>query len=787
MSASSLANFCDKHNILWFPISLTINADKTKILNSIQHPLYNGRPKMTDFKDLDNSIIKQRQELMRDPYWAKILNTIAIDTSQIYHIDIDTPNYDEGFDKIAETTPYFKSMTKEYGKHILITANNFTPETKRMQFKSEGVELLCGQWSYAPLELYNADKPIIELDNIDTMLVMKDKKPNKIKDVTDDEMSVITMEQNNTHDMTDIEYLLMECIQESLCGDGKQTEWSNVGQAIKNELRDEGIVLFLDWTKKFGTENKKKEAYKHYTKNLKYIALKDKKRLSVASLHYWAKQNNEIAYNLRFSKKIDYEVNMDIEGLLEEPSDYDFAKYFTKINGNNFKCVDVKDKTFYVFNEKNLWIPEKSAVTVRETISNGFYNVFEEYNNKLNTELQKYDPTSPQYSAFSKKTKTLKDLKLKLKNRMNKNNITNDICDILFDEDFDKDMNREKYALPIKGNKMLNMKTLEVYDRTINNKFSYECDADYIELSAEQENDINQYFLDLFCGKQDMVDCVVDIIKSIFSGDKLRYIFFFTGNGCNGKSLLFKLLDSIFKNAMNTIATNVILDFKQNNSITTEFEKLDKCRLGYVTELKEDDKLNEKVIKQISGGDKIDLRALFKTNTTVEPTANLCVLTNELPSFKKEKAIVDRIITIPFLNTFTVDSSFEGSMLSKKDEIFSFIMKRGIIRDKFNLTEEMIAAKEDYIDNNEKVDHLEDFIKERFDIVTFVKTEKMLNNDFVSMYLDWLQAYKRKDDKTSNKLITKRIKQFGIESKESNGNTWYRGLIKKEIIDEDEE
>jgi hypothetical protein len=126
MSASSLANFCDKHNILWFPISLTINADKTKILNSIQHPLYNGRPKMTDFKDLDNSIIKQRQELIRDPYWAKILNTIAIDTSQIYHIDIDTPNYDEGFDKIAETTPYFKSMTKEYGKHILITANNFT-------------------------------------------------------------------------------------------------------------------------------------------------------------------------------------------------------------------------------------------------------------------------------------------------------------------------------------------------------------------------------------------------------------------------------------------------------------------------------------------------------------------------------------------------------------------------------------------------------------------------------------------------------------------------------------
>ena len=44
-----------------------------------------------------------------------------MDTRNIYHIDIDVPDYnDEVFDEIAELTPYFKSTTKSYGKHILI-------------------------------------------------------------------------------------------------------------------------------------------------------------------------------------------------------------------------------------------------------------------------------------------------------------------------------------------------------------------------------------------------------------------------------------------------------------------------------------------------------------------------------------------------------------------------------------------------------------------------------------------------------------------------------------------
>jgi P4 family phage/plasmid primase-like protien len=788
---TSLATFCDKHNILWFPISLTITDDKTKILNPIHHPLYNGRPKMTDFKELDISIIKQRQSLLNDPSLNKILNTIAIDTNKVYHIDIDTPDYDSGFDEISLVTPYFKSMTKEYGKHILIKATDFQPESNRMQFKNKGVELLAGQWSYAPLQIFNADKDILELQNIKEMLMLKDHpKQNKMKTivVTNDAEATesdITTETNEN--MSDIEYLLMECIQSNLCETGTQPSWSNVGQAIKNELQDEGVILFVDWTKKYGSENKKAEAFTHYTKYLKYTPLKNKKRLSIASLHYWAKLSNESMYNVRFktTKINDDDVDTDIMNYIFEAGDYDYAKYFKKNWGFSFVCTDIEKKTFVEFTKDNLWKETKGGSNIRNMISNEMYNEFSKLQHQMLEEAKQYDPASEEHEKCHRTIKKIGEICIRFKKTSDKNNILREIMDLIINEQFLDDMNKVKNILPIKNGKILNVKTLEVTERTIEHKFNYECDAMYTELTEAEENDINQYFLDLFCQKQDMVDCVIDIFKSIFYGEKLRYIFFFTGSGCNGKSLLFKILQQIFKKSMNTIATNVILDLKQNNTITTEFEKLDKCLLGYVTELKDTDKLNEKTIKQISGGDPIDLRALFKTNVTINPTCNLCVLTNELPTFKKEKAIVDRIITIPFLNTFEVDNSFESKMMAKKDQIFSYIMKRGKILDKFKLTEDMIALKEEYVGNNENIDHLEDFIKDRFDIVPFVKTEKIVNNEFVKMYIEWLQIYKRKDDKITNKHITRRIKEFGINSKESNGKTYYLGLKLKEEIDEE--
>lgn len=588
--------------------------------------------------------------------------------------------------------------------------------------------------------------------------------------------------------LSDVDYLLNVCIREKMCSTGHHSEWNIIGQILKNELKDDATQPFVTWTNKFGSENKKNECINQITKYLKYTPLKDAKRLTYKSLHHYAKLHNPEAYNARFTKKCKSDGMMNFD--IINAGDYEYATYFKSKFGANFRCVSIKDKNIYCFNDDNLWTNNfEGGSKIREILSNEMRQDFIDYQDAMMIDLQSLDSNTEAFEKTSRNVKKVLEITQKLGKTNDKNNILREILDKIEDITFANDMNKKEYMLPIKNKKMLNMQTLEVTPRTIEHKFDYECDADYITTEGKPENEafVRRYFLDLFSQKADMVQTILDILKSIFTGVRTRYIYFFTGEGCNGKSLLFKVLKSIFKKAMDTIDSNVIIDQKISSQLTTQFEKLDKCRLGYVTELKEDMKLNEAIIKKISGGDEIDFRGLFKSNVTINPTCNLCVLTNEMPQIKIEKAIVDRLIKIPFLNTFEVNTSFETELLARKDDIFSFIMKYGVIRDKFNLTQDMIDSKLETVEDNTEIDYLQKFIEINYTVVPFVKKEKVPRDTFRDGYNTFLKSKGLPMNKTTDVKFTRDIKKYSIGVKESNGKTFYTGLVPKEDLDEDDE
>jgi phage/plasmid-associated DNA primase len=93
-------------------------------------------------------------------------------------------------------------------------------------------------------------------------------------------------------------------------------------------------------------------------------------------------------------------------------------------------------------------------------------------------------------------------------------------------------------------------------------------------------------------------------------------------------------------------------------------EKLGKCRLGYTTEFKEEDELNETNLKAITGKDFMNVRGIQRTDESLETTSNLAIITNELPSFKVEQAILcDRLIVIPFNAQFPVVDNLKMILL----------------------------------------------------------------------------------------------------------------------------
>ena len=94
--------------------------------------------------------------------------------------------------------------------------------------------------------------------------------------------------------------------------------------------------------------------------------------------------------------------------------------------------------------------------------------------------------------SLKKKMKQITDSLFSFEKTNDKNNILREMSDLIFSPEFVKDMNKEKYILPIKNKKMLQLKTLEVVDRTELHKFDYECDAMYKELTETEDEDINK-------------------------------------------------------------------------------------------------------------------------------------------------------------------------------------------------------------------------------------------------------------------------------------------------------
>jgi putative DNA primase/helicase len=342
-------------------------------------------------------------------------------------------------------------------------------------------------------------------------------------------------------------------------------------------------------------------------------------------------------------------------------------------------------------------------------------------------------------------------------------------------------MNRQEYLVPLKNKKIYNLKTNTIRERTSEDIFNFECDVEYLQEFDESFSE--KYFNDLFCNKQDLKQVVLNIVKSCIVGKSLRYIFFLTGDGNNGKSLFMDLLKEIFGNFIDTISRSVLLTTKATTHLSTEFEKLGICRIGYVSEMSDKDELNVPIVKQITGDRYINVRGICKTDETLEVSSNQFALTNKMPKIKVEKAINNRLVIIPFMNSFELNDEYKPLLFSHKNDIFNYIMKYGIMQTKFDLTEDMINSKQDCIDDNTE-DELQTFIDEKCNLID---GKKISRNEFIKTYNDWLvKNHKDKDKRTTNKFTRDMRSTYKINSKESNGKTYYLDIEWK-FSGEDEE
>ena len=102
---------------------------------------------------------------------------------------------------------------------------------------------------FKKLSIRNLDRPKYKLN--ENYVIENNPPNNQIQNEQNHEM--VSKEE----DIFSRVNSLLECIGSRRCSEGNHIDWVNVGQVLRNELNEDGNQLFIDWTNRYGSENKK--------------------------------------------------------------------------------------------------------------------------------------------------------------------------------------------------------------------------------------------------------------------------------------------------------------------------------------------------------------------------------------------------------------------------------------------------------------------------------------------------------------------------------------------------
>lgn len=254
-----------------------------------------------------------------------------------------------------------------------------------------------------------------------------------------------------------------------------------------------------------------------------------------------------------------------------------------------------------------------------------------------------YDAESEIAEEEAKKSK-LRHLK-NSRSKSGKENMLSEARHLLpaVSEDFDKD----KFLFNVQ-NGYLDLNTGELHDHDKSKMFTRISEVEFTTNSDSPNWD--KFLHEISCGRKDWIDYMQRLIGYSLSGStKEQKMFVLLGNGRNGKSVFINILNKIFGNYAMNITPQAIMTSHNKGNATPEIAKLDGARLVTTTEPNEGDRFDEGLIKQITGGDKINARFLHQNDFEYIPQFKLFMATNHKPFIRgTDEGIWRRMVIIPF-------------------------------------------------------------------------------------------------------------------------------------------
>ncbi len=182
---------------------------------------------------------------------------------------------------------------------------------------------------------------------------------------------------------------------------------------------------------------------------------------------------------------------------------------------------------------------------------------------------------------------------------------------------------------------------------------------------------------DIFGGDKELIRYIQKAVGYSMTGDTSEQcVFFLYGTGRNGKSTFLDVLREIFGDYVSNIQPETIMVKNcMGNGINSDIARLKGARMVTTVEPNEGVRLNEGLIKQLTGDDAVTARKLYGNEFEFKPEFKLWMATNHKPIIRgTDDGIWRRIHMIPFTVQIPVDK-VDRQLKSKLEREYPAILR----------------------------------------------------------------------------------------------------------------
>ena len=321
---------------------------------------------------------------------------------------------------------------------------------------------------------------------------------------------------------------------------------------------------------------------------------------------------------------------------------------------------------------------------------------------------------------------------------------------------------------------IVDLKTGVMYEHNKENYMSY--------IINHKRDSINKpikwlAFLDeIFQGDKQLIDFIHKAVGYTLTGSIREQSMFLTfGDGSNGKSVFLDVLKRLLGDYGANAQVETLLERKHtsSNGASEDLARLKGVRFVTTGENSQGSKLNEGLIKQMTGGEKITARHLYAEYFEFYPKFKIWLATNHKPIIRgNDTGIWRRIISIPF-NYKVPKEKRNKSLIFELEEEMGAILHWAIDgclkwqKEGLELPNAVNKSNEEY---QEEMDIITTFLKE---YTIEEKGSKVLASKLYKEFDTWATTFN--EWKTSSTIFGRELSKRYKKKRTSRGY-WYLGL-----------